>query len=542
MCLEQYYLASRIRHNVKAQAGSEKDSHQKNAAVILASSSAIMATRDSLLHRYWRWLKSWFQAAWKAVLVASRSTEIALRLSPLTILAPLAVLTQSNYWNEVAWRYTISTVQGIGPVAVKFCQWIATRRDIFPPYLCDRLGVLHDRGYPHSWDHTHQVLTDAFGDYKERGLTVEEVVGCGSAAQVYKGSLKETDSKGVDSKRPVAIKVLHPKFSWNVERDLALMQSVADFVHSIPSDAIRMVNLPRATENFGKVLRLQADLTNEARNLQQFRSNFYKDDNDKEKNSAIAFPQPIPGWFSSRVLVEDYVLDAIPISNYLQDSTPDGLVLRRKLAGPLLRAFLKMVFIDNFIHGDLHPGNVMVKTDVVTTQPSIWSSFFGGESNSQTDDGERDEEKKRTRHTIVFLDAGIANSLSRNDQRNLIDLFRAVIFNNGDRAGRLMVERAKYERCSQVPGGVDAFAKGVEAIVSEFHDRRKEGLTLGAVRIGSLLSRVLDLCRVHGVEIDPAMASVVISTLVLEGLGRSLSPELNLIDFAKPFVMGGGSV
>lgn len=345
VCLEQYYLASRIRHNVKAQAGSEKDSHQKNAAVILASSSAIMATRDSLLHRYWRWLKSWFQAAWKAVLVASRSTEIALRLSPLTILAPLAVLTQSNYWNEVAWRYTISTVQGIGPVAVKFCQWIATRRDIFPPYLCDRLGVLHDRGYPHSWDHTHQVLTDAFGDYKERGLTVEEVVGCGSAAQVYKGSLKETDSKGVDSKRPVAIKVLHPKFSWNVERDLALMQSVADFVHSIPSDAIRMVNLPRATENFGKVLRLQADLTNEARNLQQFRSNFYKDDNDKEKNSAIAFPQPIPGWFSSRVLVEDYVLDAIPISNYLQDSTPDGLVLRRKLAGPLLRAFLKMVFV-----------------------------------------------------------------------------------------------------------------------------------------------------------------------------------------------------
>lgn len=43
-------------------------------------------------------------------------------------------------------------------------------------------------------------------------------------------------------------------------------------------------------------------------------------------------------------------------------------------------------------------------------------------------------------------------------------------------------------------------------------------------------------------EIDPAMASVVISTLVLEGLGRSLSPDLNLIDFAKPFLLGGGNV
>ena len=143
---------------------------------------------------------------------------------------------------------------------------------------------------------------------------------------------------------------------------------------------------------------------------------------------------------------------------------------------------------------------------------------------------------------IVFLDAGIAMSLNPNDQRNLHDLFRAVLLNDGNRAGRLMVERAHYERCSQIPGGVDAFAAGIEDLVSEFHTRRKDGLTLGAVRIGSLLSRVLDLCRIYGVEIDPNMSSIVISTLVLEGLGRSLEPELNLIDFAVPFVLGRGRV
>lgn len=143
---------------------------------------------------------------------------------------------------------------------------------------------------------------------------------------------------------------------------------------------------------------------------------------------------------------------------------------------------------------------------------------------------------------IVFLDAGIATSLSKDDQRNLLDLFRAVLLDDGDQAGRLMVERAKNERCSSMEGGVDAFARGISELVSEFHDRRREGLTLGAVRIGSLLSRVLDLCRRYGVEIDPAMASIVVSTLVLEGLGRSLEPNLNLIDFAVPFVLGRGQV
>jgi aarF domain-containing kinase len=153
--------------------------------------------------------------------------------------------------------------------------------------------------------------------------------------------------------------------------------------------------------------------------------------------------------------------------------------------------------------------------------------------------GTSTEELKRT---IVFLDAGIAFSLEPNDQQNLRDLFRAVILNEGNLAGRLMVERAKYERCSQVEGGVEAFSKEIEGLVSEFHDRRKEGLTLGAVRIGYLLSKVLDQCRIHGVEIDPAMASIVISTLVLEGLGRSLDPSLNLIDFAVPFILGRGRV
>ena len=78
--------------------------------------------------------------------------------------------------------------------------------------------------------------------------------------------------------------------------------------------------------------------------------------------------------------------------------------------------------------------------------------------------------------------------------------------------------------------------------MNEFHDNRKKGLTLGAVRIGSLLGRVLDLCRVHQVEVDPAMANIVISTLVLEGLGRSLASDLNLLDFALPFVLRAGKV
>ena len=118
------------------------------------------------------------------------------------------------------------------------------------------------------------------------------------------------------------------------------------------------------------------------------------------------------------------------------------------------------------------------------------------------------------------------------------DLFKAIVLNDGYTAGKLMIERARYQRCTEIPNGKHDFSCGVADIVSEFHDRRKQGLTLGAVNIGSLLGQVLDLCRQYCVEIDPAMSSVVVSMLVLEGVGRSLDPDLNLIKAAIPFLVG----
>jgi aarF domain-containing kinase len=82
---------------------------------------------------------------------------------------------------------------------------------------------------------------------------------------------------------------------------------------------------------------------------------------------------------------------------------------------------------------------------------------------------------RQDQYTIIFIDAGIATSLQPNDRKNLCDLFRAVVVNDGYSAGELMVERARYQRCTSIPDGKHKFAFGVSNIVSEFHDRRKQG-------------------------------------------------------------------
>jgi aarF domain-containing kinase len=143
----------------------------------------------------------------------------------------------------------------------------------------------------------------------------------------------------------VAIKVLHPNTRLLVERDLALMQNVADFIDTcIPLEMIKMLSLPRAVANFSDIMRRQVDLRIEGDNLRTFRSNFCCSDSYK---THIDFPQPQDGFISELVLVEDHI-DAKPVSFYLADDSQQGLLVRKQLAGPLLRAFLKMVFIGKY--------------------------------------------------------------------------------------------------------------------------------------------------------------------------------------------------
>lgn len=263
---------------------------------------------------------------------------------------------RTTWASDVAWRYLLWALQCLGPAFVKLGQWAATRRDLFPVHVCDRLSELHDAAHVHDWHYTHEALVEAFGiDYEQRGLVVaaptdgknDGILGSGSAAQVHRGTLHS---------RTVAIKVLHPNTRQLVERDLNMMRHIADFVDTFfPFEFVKMMSLTRAVSTFATAMERQVDLQIECNNLCKFRANFGC--SDGSNNDVITFPRPEVEWVSERVLVEEHAGDdAVPISNYLLDDSPEGLQTRKELAGPLLLAFLKMVFIDNFIHADLHPG------------------------------------------------------------------------------------------------------------------------------------------------------------------------------------------
>ena len=166
---------------------------------------------------------------------------------------------------------------------------------------------------------------------------------------------------------------------------------------------------------------------------------------------------------------------------------------RRTIAKIGVEAFFYMVLVDNFVHADLHPGNILITT--ATSKQAAAAADKGPPTSDLS---------------VCFIDAGIVTVLDDDARINFIDLFRAVAKGDGRHAGELMLERAKIKTCTNAP----AFVAGMESVVGRV---RKTNFRLSEVKIGEVLTDVLTLVQRHQVTISPEFTSLIMGIVILEG-------------------------
>ncbi|KAI9850776.1 MAG: hypothetical protein M1838_005109 [Thelocarpon superellum] len=474
---------------------------------------------------------------------------------------------QDNERVGTLWWYgfLVNAMERAGPAFIKLGQWAASRTDIFPNEMCAVMSELHSNAPAHSLAATKRTIIRAF-DGRPFDQIFEEFdekpVGVGAIAQVYKAKLKpdlavpgdsdlesprnfrENIKRNVDplvKRTPqrvpssyVAIKVLHPNVERLVRRDLKIMGFFAAMINAIPT--MEWFSFPDEVKEFGEMMRLQLDLRIESANLTIFRQNF------KSRTTAW-FPYPYTMYTTRQVLVEEYA-QGIPLAAFLEDG---GGVFQQEIADEGLDAFLHMLLIDNFVHADLHPGNIMVRFYAPQRSPS----FTRAAANP---DGAKDVteevlsrlrphrhkpqewmaqlaqiDKEGYRPQLIFIDTGLVTELNQTNRTNFLDLFRAIADFDGYRAGHLMVER-----CRQPDAVIDpeVFALKMQHLVLSVKSRT---FALGNIKIGDILHEVLSMVRTHHVRMEGDFVNVVISILLLEGIGRSLDPHLDLFKrYAHP--------
>ena len=438
------------------------------------------------------------------------------------------------------------------------------------------MSSLHSNAPAHSLRHTKQAIVKAFDGRPFEDIFEEfqeKPLGVGAIAQVYKAKLKpDLAAEGdvdLDAGKPnirqrvrknvdalvkssprrtpssyVAIKVLHPKVERMVRRDLRIMGFFAAVLNAIPT--MEWLSLPDEVAQFGEMMRLQLDLRIESANLTMFRKKF------KDRTTAW-FPFPYAEHTTRQVLIEEFA-QGIPLAAFLEDG---GGVFEKEIADEGLDAFLHMLLIDNFIHADLHPGNIMVRF----YKPERISLSFGRHKQSDSPQHSTDVteevlqqlrphrhhpkewnaqldaiEKEGYRPQLIFIDTGLVTTLNATNRKNFLDLFKAIAEFDGYRAGHLMVER-----CRQPEAVIDQeiFALKMQHLVLGV---KSKTFALGNIKIGDVLQEVLSMVRSHHVRMEGDFVNVVISILLLEGIGRNLDPNLDLFkrysnSLAYPFLL-----
>ncbi|KAI3658176.1 hypothetical protein MP638_000859 [Amoeboaphelidium occidentale] len=438
-----------------------------------------------------------------AIACAARAAYLALVFTPSILLLPVSMLRPSIYplWYDVLLR----SLELSGPTFIKLGQWASTRPDIFPEDLCVTLRKLHDQVPPHSYEYTMKAIEKSFHKKMDDIFTefTEKPIGCGCIAQVHKARIKYPEECDV------AVKVVHPYIKPLIEADLAIMMFTARIIDMLPN--MKWLSFPEEVQEFSSLMLKQLDMRVEARNLKKFRNNF-------KTIPYCTFPRPIDGLVTEQVLVETFS-DALPMASILDCKDEN---LKRQVADLGLKSFLKMLLEDNFVHSDLHPGNILVKV------PTSSNSLIEKELHLL----------KPPHPQLEFVDAGLVTVLSEKNMLNFIDLFAALVDGDGREIARLMVERSRMEGVPDKDKKLfcrnyDKFEAEMESLIQNVQEKT---FSLATIHISEVLGNVLNLVRDHHVKIESDFTNLVVSIMVLEGLGRQLNPEVDLFEAAKPLL------
>jgi len=239
---------------------------------------------------------------------------------------------------------TVIKVQGL---FVKFGQLISVISYAVPEEFREELEALQDKVPQRSVENIIKRIESDLGRPIDRVFSHfnAEALAAASLAQVHEATL-------ISGER-VAVKVQHIGIEEEVKADLRTFNQITRL-----TDFFLKVNgLKRAQEQITRSIMDELNYQKEVKSLSSFYSNF-SDQKD------IHVPKVYTKYCSEHVLVMEYV-EGIKANDYKK---LDDLGIDRKLvARRIIEAFCQMVFKDGLIHGDPHPGNILVSEDASIT-------------------------------------------------------------------------------------------------------------------------------------------------------------------------------
>lgn len=257
-------------------------------------------------------------------------------------------------------------LEELGVVYVKFGQVLAARPDAIPLSLANALSKLQDCALPFDAESAKQIVTQELlesgkvtpEEMQELSQSLSEApIAAASVGQVYKAKIGSRD---------VAIKIQRPGIRDVMERDAALLRSVANWVESIPapafldnkdtSDRLVASELEDAVEGFFARLFEELDYSNERNNAAKFAS-LYSHRGGTSEKAHVVVPEFYPELCTEHVLVMEW-LDGTKLTD-IDEEDPASARENLEVVKQAIDCTLSQLLDTGVLHADPHGGNLL---------------------------------------------------------------------------------------------------------------------------------------------------------------------------------------
>lgn len=365
-------------------------------------------------------------------------------------------------------------LQELGPTFVKLGQILSTRSDLIPPALCEQLKQLQDQVTPVDWADIKLVLE------AELACPLEDVfeefdiqpLACASIAQVHTARLKD--------QQEVVVKIQRPSIKEIIESDLSILHFITrQIIDVVPeAEAFRPDQILR---EFEKAIIKELDFHYEARNLTRFERNF-------SEWESVHIPKYYSQYSSQRVLVMERLHgDKITEADPRLHPMPE-------LAQEVLHMIFKQVFEDGFFHGDLHPGNLFILED----------------------------------SRIGLIDFGMVGRMTPRMRDEMADLFLNITLGNYEGVARNLYDLSIHSEVIQYSLW--------EADVIDLMDQHFTQSSLADVDFSQIVRGLIEGAVRHKAQIPSDYTMFFKAIMTVEGIGKIISPDLDLIAECRPYV------
>jgi len=427
-------------------------------------------------HNIWRLIRTGATlertGAMKVVLDAFQAPR-SLRIAARVLGLPFAWL---GYRGDPALPPATRALTALGPAYIKFGQILSTRPDVVGNELAMQLRVLQDKLPPFPTEIAKRTVEREL-DVRVEDLFSEfgEPVAAASIAQVHRARLAET---GED----VAVKVLRPGIEKAFRKDIDAFYLAARAIE-ILAPASRRLRPSEVIAHFEGVVMGELDLRLETSSAAEFAANTAKDE---------GFRVPSVQWFlSSRRVMTLGWAEGAPAGDV---AAIDAAGHDRKALGErVLRLFLLHALRDGYFHADMHQGNLKIA------------------SNGD----------------IIALDFGIMGRLDDYTRRVYAEIIMGFIRKDYRRVAEVHFE-AGY-----VPPDrdIDEFARALRSVGEPIF-----GMDASRISMARLLTYLFEVTERFGMETRTELILLQRTMVVVEGVSRSLYPNINIWEVASPVV------